>query len=286
MANTDAIEIERLTALTPSALAELQSLVVDSHWNQLPADWLLFHTLGAIYVARNPVGSIVASGALLPMGESRESSAPVSWISMILVKPALRGQGMGRAVFERCLNEVRAQGRVPMLDATPQGEPLYAQFGFEAQWRFTRWRRPQRQAVLGPTPPGAAIDQLIALDRQALGFDRSALLQDIARRSGSCCTCHGTATSLWRAGRTAVQIGPLVATKELDAVNLLNAIAQGLKDTLVIDVPEGRVHLETALQSAGFASERPFTRMVRAGGLTLAPTDTAIIQAVAGPEYA
>lgn len=286
MASTDAIAVERLTTLTPAALADLQGLVVDSHWNQLPADWLLFHSLGTIYVARNSGGSIVASGAVLPMGASRDGAAAVSWISMILVTPALRGLGMGRAVFERCLHEVQTQGGVPMLDATPQGESLYARFGFEAQWRFTRWRRQPRQAAHGRTPSGASIEQLLALDQQALGFDRRALLLSIAGRSGSYCTCQGKATGLWRAGRTAVQMGPLVATNELDAATLVDTMSQSLTDALVIDVPQGRLHLETTLRSAGFSPERPFARMVRAGGLALARTDTAIVQAVAGPEYA
>jgi GNAT superfamily N-acetyltransferase len=286
MANTDAPAVERLAALTPEALTDLQRLVVDSHWNQLPADWALFHTLGSVHAVRDRAGALIASGAVLPMGHSRDGAAGVSWISMILVTPARRGQGLGRAVFESCLNEVRAQGRVPMLDATPQGESLYAQFGFEAQWRFTRWRRPPRQSAPGCALVGSAIDPLIALDRQALGFDRQVLLTRLAERSGSGCAAEGQATGLWRAGRTAVQIGPLVSAHEPDAAALIETLAQRLSDALVIDVPQGRTHLEATLTRAGFAPERPFARMVRSGGLALAPTATELVQAVAGPEYA
>ena len=55
---------------------------------------------------------------------------------------------------------------------------------------------------------------------------------------------------------------------------------------LVVDVPQGRSRMEAALIATGFTPERPFARMVRASGLKLAHTQTDIVQAVAGPEYA
>ncbi|MEJ8836208.1 GNAT family N-acetyltransferase [Ramlibacter sp. AN1133] len=127
---------ERLLAPSAGDLAGLQQLVVDSHWNQLAADWEVFLRAGTVHVVRDGGGRIVASGAVLPMGASE-----VAWISMILVTPARRGAGLGRAVFGQCLAQVQAEGRIAMLDATPAGEALYAQFGFRAQWRLGRWRR-------------------------------------------------------------------------------------------------------------------------------------------------
>ena len=152
MASTEAIAAQRVPALTPEVQAQLQQLVVDSHWNQLPADWAQFFQLGTLYAVRDARGAISASGAVLPMGAPTSPGPAVSWISMILVTPAQRGQGLGRAVFASCLAQVLAEDRVPMLDATPQGEALYAQFGFEPQWRFTRWRRAQHGAAPGATP--------------------------------------------------------------------------------------------------------------------------------------
>ena len=130
MASTEAIAAQRLPTLTPEVQAQLQQLVVDSHWNQLPADWAQFFQLGTLYAVRDARGAITASGAVLPMGAPGAPGPAVSWISMILVTPAQRGQGLGRAVFASCLAQVLAEDRVPMLDATPQGEALYAQFGF------------------------------------------------------------------------------------------------------------------------------------------------------------
>lgn len=286
MASTEANAVERLQALTPQVQAQLQQLVVDSHWNQLPADWALFHSLGTVYVVRDGNGFVVGSGAVLPMGASLGDAAQVSWISMILVSPLQRGHGLGRAVFARCLAQVQAEGRVPMLDATPQGEALYAQFGFEPQWRFTRWRRQRQAGANGALPADDSIDRLQCFDQQALGFDRRALLRGIADREGARCVRRGEASALLRPGRTAVQIGPLYATDDAEGAALLEAIAAALPDVLVVDVPQGRTRMEAVLRATGFAPERSFARMVRANGLVLAPTQTAIVQAVAGPEYA
>jgi len=290
MASTEAIAAQRLPALTPEVQAQLQQLVVESHWNQLPADWAQFFQLGTLYAVRDARGAISASGAVLPMGAPSAPGPAVSWISMILVTPAQRGQGLGRAVFASCLAQVLAEDRVPMLDATPQGEALYAQFGFEPQWRFTRWRRAQHGAAPAatqlPLPLADGIDSLLRLDAQALGFERAALLRGLAGREGAVCLRMGGATALLRPGRTATHIGPLHASNEAEGAALLDTIAAALPGALVIDVPQGRTHMAASLQAAGFTPERAFARMVRSAGRALAPARTAIVQAVAGPEYA
>lgn len=286
MASTEAIHVQRLEAFTTQAQAQLQQLVVDSHWNQLAADWALFFSLGTIYVVRDGNGDIVGSGAVLPMGASLGGAAQVSWISMILVSPAQRGHGLGRDVFASCLAHVTAEGRVPMLDATPQGEALYAQFGFEPTWRFTRWRRPRQEEVTTDWPADDSAHHLLQLDWQALGFDRRALLSEMAGRKGARFMRHGEASSLLRPGRTAVHIGPLHATDEAEGARLLEAISAAVSDVLVIDVPQGHRLMEAALKAQGFTPERPFVRMVLAKGLKLPKTRTEIMQAVAGPEYA
>lgn len=286
MASTEAIHVQRLEAFNTQAQAQLQQLVVDSHWNQLAADWTLFFSLGTLYVVRDGDGVIVGSGAVLPMGPSLGDAAPVSWISMILVSPKQRGHGLGRAVFARCLAQVTAEGRVPMLDATPEGEALYVQFGFEPTWGFTRWRRPPRERVMAHCPADDSTEHLLQLDSQALGFDRRALLGGIASREGARCVHHADASALLRQGRTAVHIGPMHATEEADGAALLHAVAAAVSDVLVVDVPKGHCLMEAALKADGFIPERSFVRMVLSKGLKLPPTKTEIVQAVAGPEYA
>ena len=129
-----------LGALDAAALAMLGELVLQSQWNQTAQDWTLFAREGRIHVVRDAQGRIIASGAVLPMGQAD------AWISMVLVDPACRGRGLGRAVFEACLQDVESEGRAAWLDATPAGETLYVQYGFEPLWRLARWQREARPA--------------------------------------------------------------------------------------------------------------------------------------------
>lgn len=268
----------------------LDALVTASGWNQTAQDWRLFERLGAVQVVRDAGGRIVASGAVLPMGD-------VAWISMILVQPAARGQGLGRAVFASCLQQVKEAGLVAMLDATPQGEPLYASFGFTPLSRLTRWQR-EASGQGAPNLPSdkPAIDALAALDAQALGFARPAVLADLLGRGDSHCVRNGAAFALVRAGRIAHHIGPLLAAQESTAAALLLDTARSLPgQRLFIDVPDNRPAMAAALRQAGFTAQRSFARMALATRGN-APQDNdddtavphgqpAFIHAIAGPEF-
>lgn len=288
MASTEAVAaVQPLASLDAAALAALERLVADSHWNQTADDWALFHRAGSIHVVRQE-SRIVASGAVLPMGAPGDGETPVSWISMILVTPAERARGLGRAVFARCLREVQESGRIAMLDATPAGEALYQQFGFEPLWRLTRWRREPRRATapaLDANPPH--LDTLVALDAQTLGFARPQLLADFLARAGTKCLRNADALALVRAGRTACQIGPLMAPSERAAAAALTQAAASLDGAICIDVPDERPLMRAALEAAGFQPQRGFARMARiATGQELPAGHTAVLHAIAGPEFA
>lgn len=276
--------VQRLEQLDAESLAMLDALVVASNWNQVADDWALFHAAGSIHVVRDDAGRIVASGAVLPMG----APGQVAWISMILVLPALRGQGLGRAVFDHCLRQVQAEGRVAMLDATPAGEALYRQFGFESLWRLTRWRREARPATGNALREEAtAIDTLVALDGQALGFQRPSVIGQIARRPSTRCVRTGDAWAVVRAGRTAHQVGPLLAASEAAAAQALARAADAMPGAIYIDVPDNRTRMRAALEAAGFQPQRGFARMALAApGQTPPVGQAAFLHAIAGPEFA
>lgn len=289
-----AVAVEKLAALTPQALAELGELVAFSGWNQTDDDWGVFFSCGTVYVVRDGSGRIVASGAVLPMGESRPgylaslTGRGVAWISMILVRPPLRGRGLGRSLFDQCVRDIAAQGRIAMLDATPQGEPLYQQFGFETLWRLTRWQREARPAT-GPALPLARpdLDTLSELDQEALGFARKQVLARLLGRPDSRYVRHVLGFAIVRAGRIAHQIGPLVASNEATGVAVMREAAAALSGPIFIDVPDERPLLRQALVDAGFEPQRSFARMAMALAEQRVPRgQTHFIHAIAGPEFA
>ncbi len=273
--------VERLASITPGTQPMLDALVAASGWNQTACDWRLFERHGTLHAVRDARGTIVASGAVLPM----EGAA---WISMILVLPDVRGQGLGRAVFARCLQQVRDAGLVAMLDATPQGEPLYASFGFSTLWRLSRWQREataaNADALAAGKPP---VDGLAALDAEALGIARPAVLADLLARDGSRCVRNGLGFGLVRAGRIAHHIGPLLSAHEHTAAALLREAARGLDGRVFIDVPDNRPAMAAALREAGFTRQRSFARMALATRPGTAPPlgQPAFIHAIAGPEF-
>ena len=286
--------VERLAQFTPAALAMLDELVVQSHWNQTADDWRVFFQLGTIYVIRDAQGRIIASGAVLPMGESRPgylaglTGRGVAWISMILVTPACRARGLGRRVFDECVRHIRAQGRIPMLDATPAGEALYTQFGFEPLWRLTRWRREATPATRPALPVAMPdVEGLAELDQEALGFHRTELLRALLDRPDSRYVRHPLGFAIVRAGRVAHHIGPLVATNEEEAIAVMQDAASRYAGPLLIDVPDERPLLRQALLDAGFAVQRGYARMALANADQRVPHgQTHFIHAVAGPEFA
>ncbi|MDP9910310.1 GNAT superfamily N-acetyltransferase [Variovorax boronicumulans] len=273
--------VEALSSITPGIAPMLDALVAASGWNQTALDWRLFERLGTLHGVRDEAGQLIASGAVLPM-------EGVAWISMILVIPTARGQGLGRAVFARCLDQVKTAGLVAMLDATPQGEPLYASFGFTPLWRLTRWQREAAPATASLTTDKPALDSLAALDAQALGFARPAVLADLLGREDSRCVRNGLGFGLVRAGRTAHHIGPLLSSDEAVAAALLTQAARGIDGRIYIDVPDDRKAMTAALRAAGFTPQRSFARMALATREGAQPPigHPAFIHAIAGPEFA
>jgi len=300
MANTEAVRdsvdawtVEALGPLTPDSLPMLDALVVHSGWNQTAQDWGVFASFGSIYAVRDAEGRIVASGAVLPMGKRRSgylaglTGRGVAWISMILVAPALRGQGLGRRVFDHCLRHVQDEDRIAMLDATPQGEALYRQFGFEPLWRLTRWRRGASPATQTAPADKPALEALAVMDTDALGFDRTALLGELLGRPDSFCVRSAQGFAVVRSGRVAHHIGPLLATDEESAAALLRRAVACLPGPVLIDVPDDRPLVRRALTEAGFEPQRGFARMsLERSGHRGNQGQTHLIHAIAGPEFA
>lgn len=280
MANTEtAVLVETLGPLTPDVQDGLDALVRQSGWNQTPLDWAFFSREGTVCVVRDAQGGLIASGAVLPHG------AQVAWISMILVAPEHRGRGLGRAVFLRCLDLVKAGGRTACLDATPDGQRLYSQFGFTPVYGLTRWQRAARpqgaSAARSIQLPQAQV--LAALDAQALGAPRHALLADFLMRPDTACLRSAEGFAIVRRGRIAHQIGPLLAVSEAGAAELMTRAVQDLAGPVFVDVPDERALLARQLRDAGFTPQRSFMRM--ALGDRPLQGQIHFIHAIAGPEF-
>ena len=108
-----------LRHLCADDLAAVDQLRADLGWNQTILDWerlLAFSPEGCFVAEQN--GGIVGTCTTVSYGNA------LAWIGMMMVHPAIRGQGIGKALLRRCVDHLRGGGvRCIKLDATRWGGP-------------------------------------------------------------------------------------------------------------------------------------------------------------------
>jgi GNAT superfamily N-acetyltransferase len=276
MADTDHIAIVQLG---PDDAPAGLLLSTEAHWNQNEADWLFFLSKGTVFGVRDRGGRLVASAALLPYGAGN------AWISMVLVTESCRRRGLATKLVDTCLNVATKQGFTCWLDATPAGAGVYGPLGFTPVLQLRRLRLVQAvpattEASASLTSPG--IDEFIARDRRAMGFERGTLLREFSQRSGSRLVSNGEAMALVRGGRTARHIGPLLADAPGPALALVHDIVGSESGPVLIDAVNAQPEFLQGLTASGWTVERPFQRM-RFGRANTKSTNLPF--AVAGPEF-
>lgn len=262
----------RIVALDAGDIEDAVKLSAEAGWNQGAADWAMMLELGRGFGIKDE-GRLVASGLALP------HPPDFGWISMVLVTEMHRHRGLASALLRHLIAHLEGRGLVPMLDATPQGRGIYLPLGFHDVEPISRWRGSGRGT--GPRPAREAVS--IDGDHVAFGADRSAILRDLLARPQAYALADGEgAFLLTRDGRTATQIGPIVARTPQQAVTLLDQAIATLAGPVLIDVPDRETALRETLVRQGFAVERAFIRM--ALGRQQAFGDPARMRAIAGPE--
>jgi GNAT superfamily N-acetyltransferase len=273
MAAIDQAEIVRLGA--DDARAGL-ALSTEAHWNQNESDWRFFLTKGSVFGVRDSSGLLIASAALLPY------SSDNAWISMVLVTESWRRRRLATRLVDACLAAAAAQKLTAWLDATPAGASVYGPLGFAPTLQLRRLRLEGAGAEAAPSLSVCDIDEFIARDGGAMGFDRGALLRELSGRPGSRLLSNGEAAGLVRDGRKARHIGPLFSDRPEQALAMVSEIVRSETATFLIDAVNEQEEFLQGLTGSGWNIERPFLRMRfgRASAQTAKPPF-----AVAGPEY-
>jgi len=273
--------IDHLAIVTLGAEDARQGLLLsaEAHWNQNEADWRFFLTRGTVFGIRDADQRLIATAALLPYTSGN------AWIGMVLVTQNWRRRGLATKLLDACLDAAAKQGLITWLDATPAGATVYGPLGFTPTLELRRLRfagSTSRAATTAKLPANGRLDDLVARDCAAMGFDRSALLGELAGRPGSHLVSYGNAMGLIRNGRTARQLGPLFADSVASATALVETVVQSESSPVLIDVVSEHQEFLENLTTTGWAIERPFQRM-RFGHATV--LSAAPPFAVAGPEF-
>ena len=241
-------------------------LSTQAGWNQIAADWSRLIDLWPDGCFAGFVeNEIVATATLASYG------ANLAWVGMVLVDERCRGRGFGGVIFDTAMQHAAQLGcRSVGLDASDLGRPVYLKRGFADGPIIRRHALPAgatRRGENGADP--LAVDRdwsaLIDLDRTAVGVDRERLLAHFRDESGTVCRVVRSGDQIVgyafrRRGRTADQIGPVVATDVYTAQRLIASLASCDASTdLLIDCPDRR--LDPWLAEQGFVVSRQLVRM-------------------------
>jgi ribosomal protein S18 acetylase RimI-like enzyme len=272
-----------------------------SGWNQLEADWRGFLESSPrscrVAVCEEAVGEDRVVGTVATLNyEGR-----FGWISMLLVDPEWRGQGVGTRLLEEAC-QVLSGVETIRLDATAAGKLVYDKAGFQDEYRLVRMRATSpvveglsevRGVVRGVFPVVRNIGdsdwaRVLAWDRLVFGADRSAILRRLFGDAPEYAWLAESAGEvrgflMGRHGFLAEHLGPLLALDELTARALATAGMGRLHGRpLMIDAPRHTLEWNGWLESRGFREERPFIRMYR--GTNSHAGLPGLVFAIAGPE--
>lgn len=118
---------------------------------------------------------IVGIGSAIFHGDS-------AWLGHIIVPPAFRNKGIGKVVTKTLIDIVEASKiKTISLIATDLGEPVYTKLGFEKNTDYKFYKRDEPSELPVDTKhvkdaEPEAFAEILELDRQVSGEDRSALL--------------------------------------------------------------------------------------------------------------
>ena len=261
-------------------------------WNQTEADWRRF-------LGMQPDGCFVAEWDGLAVGTTVSCIlGGIAWIAMVLVDPAFRGRGIGKALMSHALDFLDSQGvNSVRLDATALGKPLYEKLGFVVEYELSRYEgfpKPRVPASLNLAPaPGRSVQakvedwpQVMHLDRDITATDRSKFLNRLFSEEPEAIRVIRSPTQVVgflasRAGICARQIGPCLGTPEAGLTLMMDAASRYAGSRVFIDIPIRNQIAIDATKTLGLSVQRQLVRM-RRGRPVAERTDH--IWASSGPE--
>lgn len=255
-----------VTAASPDEWHQVAEWAAEEGWNPGHGDTACFHPT-------DPAGFFLG----------RLGGRPVSAVSVVtysprfaflgyyLVRPDLRGKGLGLATWRAALPH--AGTRTIGLDAVPAQEAVYRRAGFAPAYHTVRYSgRPHRAGTPAPvhvTPVTADhLDAIARYDEQCFPAERRAFLGRWLTAAGHTAYVHlddgrVAGYAVLRPARSGRRIGPLFADTPRGAEALFDALAAhlGRDEELHIDVPESHGDAVALATGRGLAASSHTVRM-------------------------
>ncbi|SOC82607.1 Acetyltransferase (GNAT) domain-containing protein [Ensifer adhaerens] len=225
-----------LVAFGPQHLDDAVALSRAESWPHRREDWAMVQQLSEGVIATDGEGRVTGTTFMTPFGDAYAT------INMVIVDKSMRGLGLGRKLMERAFE--LAGTRPLRLIATKEGLPLYEKLGFVATGTIR-----QHQGHVFPVDrregvedmQSADVEAVKALDRQAYGADRSAMIDALLERGQFAVVRKGGAVEAWAVirpfGRGEV-IGPIIAP-DLETARALIAYFASSREGAFLRVDTG-----------------------------------------------
>lgn len=107
----------------------------------------------------------------------------LAFLGAVIVRPELRGRGLGRRMMEATLDHLKSEGvRTVRLYAYLQAIPFYERLGFHGEYEVVRWHGPMETGRFAAVRPvrRSDLDAIAAMDATYFGADRVRLLDRLA----------------------------------------------------------------------------------------------------------
>jgi predicted N-acetyltransferase YhbS len=161
----------------PDHIEGAVALSRQENWPHRPQDWQMALQLSRGAVALDDEGRVAGTILVTPYGMD------CATINMVIVDKNARGKGLGRKLMEQAFT--LAGNRPLRLVATAVGMPLYEKLGFVPAGTILQHQGKVAELGLPEGVEAASADDLPeikALDRDAYGADREALIDALAQR--------------------------------------------------------------------------------------------------------
>ncbi|WP_169949784.1 GNAT family N-acetyltransferase [Microbispora sp. H11081] len=251
--------------LGPEDLDRCLALSQDRSWAREERKWLFLLENTEVHAIDAPSGELAATVTLTRYGTA------AAGVGMMLVATRYGGRGLGRRLMTHVLGT--AGDATVFLWATELGRPLYEKLGFETlgvtEARVGRLRPGDAPVLSRPADLDADLGALLALDRQAFGADRAALLGRLFAMAEEVRVTEdetgptGYAVS-WLSGST-LFIGPVVADDEAGARALVTDLTRHASGLVRIEMDRSRPGLLAWLGERGAAQAFSTSFMVHGG---------------------
>lgn len=196
----------------------------------------------------------------------------LSWISMVLTHPDYQRQGLGQRLMTIALDALRERGvQHIMLDATPEGRPLYEKLGFRTLYNVEIWSGRASSYLGARARPlvKADIPAIVALDEAAFGVARGRvirrLLQDYPHYAWVDEDDDGSVVGFIMAQDNGglMHIGPWIARDPWSAEKLLRtALSVFIGRDVRVDIPDRNTRATAFAHGSDLHYERHCLRMI------------------------